>query len=202
MARKIYTPEEVEARLNSLPEDIRTLVYSADMDAVIQKIGSSYQLHIDQLPLLEAEVGEVMLGFVSAQEFVSNLEKTLEIDSSKAEQITKDINDQLFVKIRESMKKLYGQGSSPAPAAPAPSAAPVVPAPAVPTVAPVVPPPAVTASPTMPPSSAAPAAKAPEPHPADLMLTQKTVSAAPTPAKPAEIKPEPYKADPYREPIQ
>ena len=35
-------------------------------------------------------------------------------------------------------------------------------------------------------------------HPADMMLSQKTVTTAP-PAPPAPLKPEPYKADPYRE---
>ena len=59
----------------------------------------------------------------------------------------------------------------------------------------------------VPPSAPAPAIKSAEAHPADLMLTQKTVTVAPTASKPAApppptppSAPQPYKADPYREP--
>ncbi len=179
MARKIYTPEEVQKRLESLPADIQALVYSADMDGVIQKVGTKNQLHIDQLALLEAEVGEVMLGFTESKDFVQNLMDTLQVDRAKADTVAQDINEQLFSKIRESMKNLSR------PAAQTPPAAPIV-----------------TTKPTIPP---APVAKPAEAHPADLMLTQKTVSVAPVapkPATPPPPAPQPYKADPYREPTE
>ncbi len=87
----------------------------------------------------------------------------MSVDQTTAEAIAKEINEKLFLKIRESMK-----GTPQSTPAPAPASKPI------------------------------------EPHPADLMLTQKTVTTAPTnPTSPEASKgatPKPYKADPYREP--
>ena len=80
---------------------------------------------------------------------------------------------------------------------------------------PIVIPPPPTAPPAPPPPPQAPA-KAIEPHPADMMLAQKTVSLAPTtpptppeaskgtakPPAPPPPAPKPYTADPYREPTE
>jgi len=221
MARKIYSSEEVQARLDSLPEDIKKSIYSADMAASIQRIGTKNQLHIDQVALLEAEAGEVMLGFTESTEFVPNLMKTLDIDRTKAATIAQDVSEQLFAKIRESMKqnyeqsrevKLKPQSESIKTALPLQKTTPATPPP---------PPPA----PPAPPKTVQTPAKPAAPHPADMMLAQKTVSIAPAapvlpiPPKPAPPvapstpkpatppptpppAPKPYTADPYREPAE
>lgn len=220
MDKDSYTPEEIKAKFDSLPQDIKALVYSSDMFNVVKDLGSKYQLHIDKLAILEDLVADVLTGFTKPDDFVKALQTDLEIDEARASAIAKDVNDQLFVKIRESMKRLYGQPAAPASAVGSVSA-PVVPVPAAPAVAPAPMPQStpMSALATPPP---APAPK-PELHPADMMLSQKTVSAAPavqpaspTPAsappassaaapaqpKPNDIKPQPYKADPYREPTE
>jgi len=171
MKDRFYTPQEIDKKMEALPQDIQGLVYSARMLDVIQGIGAKYKLHIDQIGVLEAEVADVMIGFTPAEKFVPNLVATLSLDKATAENIAKDINDELLIKIRESMKKSYYQPTA------APPPAPVAPAPVAP-----------------------PAPQKPtEPHPAELMLSQKTVTTAP-PVPSAPAKPEPYKADPYREP--
>ncbi len=167
MKDRFYTPEEIDKKMETLPPDIQGLVYSAHMLDVIQSIGTKYKLHIDQVGTLEAEVADIMIGFTPAEKFVPNLMATLSLDQATAENIAKDINDELFIKIREAMKKLP-QNVVPAPAPAAPPAAPILPT----------------------------VQKPAEPHPADMVLSQKTVTTAPV----TPLKPEPYKADPYREP--
>ena len=205
MTEKIHTKEEIQKHLASLPDDITKLLYSPDMGALIQRIGGKHQLHIDQTGLLEAETAEVMLGFTETKDYPQKLMEGLRIDRLKADAIAQDINDQLFVKIRESMKKVYEQQKieNEKPKITPPSVAP----PPAPQVKLTPPPTAVT--------------------PADLALSQKTVSVPPKPVASGELlassksptpnqpvtkpepppstnsgqaKPAPYKADPYREP--
>lgn len=193
------TAEEIQKKIETLPPDIQALVYSADMHKTLIDIANKHHLHIDQVGKLETEAAAVMIGLTNQNSFVSELADALDLDTTKAEELVRDINDQLFLKIRESMKKLYSASPTPNTARTASTPQPV--RTAVPTPATQVP--AMTTP-----------AKAPELHPADMMLSQPTVSAAPPAppkpaappaatapaAKPEPPKPGPYKADPYREP--
>lgn len=186
MNEESRTPQEIQKRFDSLPEDIKALVYSADMLETIQKVGQKNGLHVDQVGTLEAETADVMTGFTKPENFVENLKGSLGVDQGKAEAVAKDVNDLLLVKIRESMKKFAGQKSggeihNVLPAQPRvdeqKSGLPGAGEPRT--------------------FEKQPAAKVELPPSTDIMLTQKTVAAPPAPqpqAKPI------YKADPYREP--
>ncbi len=203
MAKESLTPEEIQKKFDSLPADIKAAVYGVDMLNIIQKLGEKYKLHIDQVGTLEAETADVMIGFSKPEEFVGNLSEALIVDRAQAENIAKEINEQVFIKIRESLKNLHTQQ--------VPSIVPkVVPAP--------------TTTKTIPAPASTPAVAAPKPDlvAAEAMLQAKTVS-APAPAVPAQPvvpqktvptaapvmppiakqeppKPGAYAADPYREP--
>jgi len=170
--QKVYSTKEAEERFNTLPPEVQKFIYSPEMFAALKNIADKHKLHVDQLALLQAEVSSVMLGFTESQDFVSTLEENVRLEEAEAKLVATEVNDQVLLKIREVMKQLPKNQ----PNAPTPPPAPVAPAPVAP------------------PAPQKPA----EPHPAELMLSQKTVTTAPTvPAAPA--KPEPYKADPYRE---
>lgn len=183
------TPEEIKKRVAELPPEVRAVLYSPDMDRVLQKVGKKFELHLDQLGEVETETVDVMIGFTPTGEFAKNIAEALETDLPKAQNIAEAISTELFSKIRESMK-----GTPPAPA---PMSAPAA----------VANPPQVTP-------------KALEAHPADLLLTQKTVTVASSITKPTTNNlqpttgttnnqqpttpptPQPYKVDPYREPTE
>src|ERR1700676_622368 len=61
------------------------------------------------------ENSNVLLGFTIVQDFPSILMDGLEIDRVKADAIVEDLNDQLFNKIRDAMKKVYEQNTAPEP---------------------------------------------------------------------------------------
>jgi hypothetical protein len=235
--QKHYSADEAQRRFEKLPLEIQDLLYSYEMILAIKEVGHKNGLHIDQVGLLQAETSAVMLGFTEVEDFSSMLVERLHLDQVKADHIAKEINDSLFLKIRESMKKLYpSQPSAPTSVTP-PSVAPATSTPPNPikiSTPPVAPPPVVKPPPPPPPAFTAPPAPAPapkpiEPHPADVMLTQKTVTvappaapkppippASPTPAAatqpaapgatPDKTTPPPppksYGSDPYREPIE
>lgn len=208
MTQDFYSAEEAKERFKSLPPEIQSLLYSEEMSSILQSVATDAQLHLDQLALLQAETSAVMLGFTDTEDFPKKVASSLHVEEDKAVSICKAISDKLFIKIRESMKQAgvspQLQAPAPAPASPQPPAAP-------------------PAAPPLP-------VKAPEIHPADVMLSQKTVTVAPPPAapapqpapkppvapaaatppapqtpsaaKPESPAPKPYSADPYREPIE
>ncbi len=179
--------KQIGTRLRELPEDVRQAVLSSELDQRIQTLGKKHQLHIDQAGALQDETMLVMLGFVDPASFVSRLQKELNIPKEKAEGLATDISNEVFMPIRESMKQFMASKES---AAKAEHAAPTISVPPVPVV---------PVSPQNVPQ------KKEEVHPADLMLTQKTVSvpSSPIPQKPTEPpRPAGYKTDPYREPAE
>ena len=112
MEDKNYTPEEIKAKFDALPADVKALVYGADMLNLIKNLGEKYKLHVDKLEALESETADVMTGFVKPEDFSKNLKEALGTDQQTADAIALDINNGLFVKIRDSLKKLYGQGTA------------------------------------------------------------------------------------------
>lgn len=227
--------KQIEQRINELPPDIQRAVLSSDYNEKIRTIGEAFGLHIDQIQELSDFTMLMMLGFMKEEDYRKELMTVFNGNSSLTEKVLRDVNQQIFLSIRESMKGFSaGQGGgaaapAPVPAAPAPTSAParaplsevlpkkdvvmpatsVAPVPAAPS-SPMKSSPAASTPST---SSSAPLpAIAADMHPADVMLTEKTVATPATPApapvaqKPADTKATPpkptdYKADPYREPI-
>jgi len=189
--------DQIEQRLDELPENIRNAVLSAETGKHIREIGQRHNLHIDQLGKLEDETMLVMLGFFDPDAFNIQLEEQLLISVQDAAAVAKDVSDEIFMPIRDSLKRFMAdrhaapaqaqpQASAPTvPTAPAPVSTPVkinTPPPATPPVPLVVavPPPVIPVAPVMPPPMPA----------AEKMLTEQTT-----------VKPI-YKTDPYREPIE
>ncbi|MDE2071358.1 MAG: hypothetical protein KGI70_01325 [Patescibacteria group bacterium] len=170
--------QKIMTRMAQLPQNVRDAIASADMSTKIREIGTRNRLHIDQIGELEDEVLMVMLGFTPLDTFPAHLSEKLNTPKEMSETLAKELNDTVFLPIRENMKK------------PAEGAAPTEPLNATPQeavrsgvgAAPVAPTPKVA---IVGPTTALP--KAPASPLAQEMLTQKTAT---------------YATDPYREPVE
>ncbi|MBC7837009.1 hypothetical protein H7X87_04535 [Acetobacteraceae bacterium] len=178
--------KQIEARIAELPKDVHDAVLSANLGNQLQIIGTRHQLHIDQVGALEDEVMLVMLGFVEAGTFVEQLQNQLHIPQEKARELAADVSDEVFMPIRESMKQFIENRGISAIQTQTNTAREE---------------PAAIPPPQKPPEATSSA----EMHPADVVLTQKTVSVPPSPIpqKPIEGPTSNiYKTDPYREPVE
>lgn len=222
---------EIQKKIDALPAEVKSFLYSKEMGAAVQQIGAKHQLHIDQIGALESEVAAAMIGVTEVNDLAENISDALNLDKGKSDLVAKDVGDQIFSKVRGSMKA----NTPPRPpvqiqAAPAPQAAASAPVPAATPIPVNTPKPATLPAPTTPTMPKV-----------DTMLSQPTVSVAPKPAPaptvpispaasvtpsststpapapsapatppqaPAAPKPEvpkppsTYKTDPYREPIE
>src|SRR5579859_6830403 len=127
--QKTYSPEEAQKRFETLPPEIKRYLYSAEMMTALRQIADKYKLHIDKLGMLEAETSSVMLGFTETSDFPSMLMEALQVDEMNANLIAKEVNDQIFLKIRDAMKNAPEKSVvMPSKAAPTPPpSAPAVP---------------------------------------------------------------------------
>src|SRR3989338_4835974 len=192
---------KIQNRLEELPEEIRRAVQSAEVDRKIREVGTKNALHVDQIGNLSDETYMVMLCFTDPAEFAENLSKELNISAEKANTVAQDIGTSIFIPIRGSMQEFTEQQALQETLVAESKKTPAIERTSIPIVKPV----------SIVPASAP---KAIEPHPADMMLAQKTVILAPTtpPTSPEASKgtakppatpppaPKPYTADPYREP--
>ena len=104
---KNFTEEQIEIMYKNLPNDLKTVFFSANKDETIESIGRKHNLTIDKIGELANETGMVMLGVTHPNEFIGNLADRLEIDKEKARAIAQEINEQVFKKVRESLRKIH-----------------------------------------------------------------------------------------------
>src|SRR3990167_3261611 len=102
-----YTDQRIAQMYDNLPEDLKDSIFSVDTTSVINEIGRKYGLAIDKIGDLANETGMVMLGVTHPNEFIGNLTERLEVDKEKARAIAQEINEQVFKKVRESLRKIH-----------------------------------------------------------------------------------------------
>jgi hypothetical protein len=103
-----YTQQQLLERYRKLPGDLKEAIFSVETAEIIQKISKKYGLHIDKMGELASETGLVMLGITHPRDFISNISSRLEISREKATEIAKDINNEIFSKVRENLKNIHG----------------------------------------------------------------------------------------------
>jgi hypothetical protein len=190
----------IEDRVKKLPPEVRDVLASDELHKKIVGIGEKHHLHIDQIGVLEDEVVLVMMGLANPGDLAEELTKQSSLELPKAEEVVADVSQEIFLPIREAMKK-FAESNVAEKSVVMPSAASVTNT--APTPTPIPP---ILATPAPAPTTPVPAIKPAEIHAADLMLSEPTMSMPPkpaltTPASKVEApNPAPYKADPYREP--
>lgn len=119
-----YTSQQLRKIYKELPEDIKEAIDNIDATYVIDEVGKKFNLHLDQISKLGEETGFVLLGVADPMEFVSNISEKLGIDKNIASQIVGEINEKIFVDIKESLREVH---SKPRPRIETPAKEPVAP---------------------------------------------------------------------------
>ena len=104
---KNFTEEQIAQMYDNLPEDLKDAIFGLEMNEIVERIGRENQLNIEQIGDLANETGMVMLGVTHPNEFIGNLDDRLEVDKEKARAIAGEINEQVFKKVRESLRKIH-----------------------------------------------------------------------------------------------
>lgn len=104
---KEITTEDFDRKYATLPDDIADAFESVDTSRRIFEIGRAHGLAVDKVGDLAREIGYVMLGFVPTTEFIADLAEIVG-DREKSGAIANEINQKIFLPIRESIRKASG----------------------------------------------------------------------------------------------
>ncbi|MFY9462457.1 MAG: hypothetical protein WAP51_04630, partial [Candidatus Sungiibacteriota bacterium] len=102
------TEETILKRYESLPDDLKEALMGVSTADAIYEIGRKANLNIEKMGALAEEVGLIILGFVPSANFISDLKTALGVNEEKATEIASEINERVFLSIRESLKRLHG----------------------------------------------------------------------------------------------
>lgn len=102
----------IEEQMQQIPKEVAEAINQSDWERVVFNIGRKHKLHMDQIDVLSVETILTMIGLVDPIEYVDVIEKRLGLDEEKTMDIVEDVNNQLFYKIRDALKKVYRDSSA------------------------------------------------------------------------------------------
>lgn len=100
--------ETILKRYESLPDDLKEALMGVATADAIYEIGRKANLNVEKIGTLAEEIGLIILGFVPSENFISDLKKVLEANEEKASAIAAEVNERVFIPIRESLKRIHG----------------------------------------------------------------------------------------------
>jgi hypothetical protein len=196
--------DQVEARLPTLPQDLRDDLFSIELTELVRRVGSVNGLDRDHTPLLADVIAWVLLGFVHSSNAAEAIQEHVGVNVKTARALADDLNSKLFKKYAAELEKIYTPMSAtpakpPSPMSPDAAPAPLGPVPMPekadagggPTQPPkpqfakppapagqpyVQKPAAIPVLPVQPPSPPAPTSPAAQPKPAPFMMHQESAS--------------------------
>ena len=95
----------LEEKYNSVPENVRQAISSTEVSRKLRTIVDNYRLQFDEGEELTKEIGYVMLGLKSSDDFVKNIQKATELDKPTAEKIAEDVNNIILKDIKNSLRE-------------------------------------------------------------------------------------------------
>lgn len=91
-----------------LPEDLRKSIFAVETADKIREIGSiQNKLNTEQIGSLAYVVGGVLLGDIQITDFVRTIEEKCKIDTHLAQKIARQVAQEIFLPIKESLKKVH-----------------------------------------------------------------------------------------------
>jgi len=101
-----YTRDQKAKAFDNLPPKIREAIMSEDMDKTLGDLTRKYKLRIDQGSAFSELVTITMLGLEKSGSFKTNLMEKANISEIVAGGLTKDAEEMIFRKIKNSLMKM------------------------------------------------------------------------------------------------
>jgi hypothetical protein len=98
------TTKIIKEKFDALPQMVQEVILSSDYQNTLVKIGQQYNFNVEQMGILERETTMAMMGLTPLKDFEKELTRELNIDREKGANIVKDINEKVFLRIRDLLK--------------------------------------------------------------------------------------------------
>ncbi|MDO8600784.1 MAG: hypothetical protein Q7R73_04270 [bacterium] len=102
------TQEEAIRRYEALPDELKQAMSSIASAETIYGIGKKFGLNIEDTGNLASIIGYMILGMVPATRFVDSVKDVTGVNNEKAAEIAREVNQKIFLAIREKLKETHG----------------------------------------------------------------------------------------------
>ena len=96
--------QKLDARFKKLPKEIENIIKESNYQETLYNIAKEHNLTVLQMGSLETTVIDLIVGAIHPEEFENYLEKNLELPLETVRKIANDVNEKIFLKIRELLK--------------------------------------------------------------------------------------------------
>lgn len=120
--QELTLEESVKQVMQTLPPVIRDYLSQGKYTPIARNLMAKYGLRIDQGGILERGMMLLLMGIEDPAEFSKTLAEEAKLDQETINGIMQDVNTQIFIPLREEMRKGTEAVASKSPVASAPSA--------------------------------------------------------------------------------
>ncbi|MFO0718591.1 MAG: hypothetical protein U0522_00995 [Candidatus Paceibacterota bacterium] len=96
----------LQNQIKILPDDVRDLILSTELESKINWVAGKYNLSPDQTESLKQETLFVLIGLTHLMEYTDNIMHELSIPKEQARIIAQEIGAQVFSEVKDSIKEL------------------------------------------------------------------------------------------------
>ena len=100
------TQQKIKEKFDTLPPDIQQAINDVGLAEKVSVIAKKNNILIDQTSSLYMEIYLALLGLEPLSNFQQNITKNVKVSSGVALTISRDVNDDIFLPIRESLEKI------------------------------------------------------------------------------------------------
>lgn len=90
-----------------LPQEIRQLFFAEESASLMRKIAKKNNIADKQLWWTSHTAGRILSGEINIVDFVKTLQEKCGLEEEPARQLARDINQEIFLPVKESLKKLH-----------------------------------------------------------------------------------------------
>lgn len=90
--------------MQNIPEQFKLYANSPDLYDQCETIGEKFNLHIDQIGELDAEIRDILDGVSKPEDFLRAVKERLEVDEKTANNIIQEVNTQVFDFLRKKIQ--------------------------------------------------------------------------------------------------
>jgi len=90
-----------------LPQDLQRVMFDMETVNTIIQIGQKNNLNNDQRWWTSHTIGMILLSEVNIVNFVKTLQEKCQLDETLARQLARDINQVIFLPVKQSLKKVH-----------------------------------------------------------------------------------------------
>lgn len=102
-----YTREQLEEQYRKLPEVLKNALLGVEVAERIYAIGTRAGFTMEEIGVVAEETGFIILGLDHPQKFIEKLSLRLK-DRERARSVALEINEQIFMPLREALKSAHG----------------------------------------------------------------------------------------------